>query len=135
MTYREAIRNAINILINYENSEAETVATLEKLDQRLAKRATISDEKKSEINARRKEENAKARAELMAVVLPILTEALIAAPDGMTSKQLYTATADKLPADFSEKKVQAVLIRELADKVDKIEAKGKANVYVWKNAD
>lgn len=135
MTYKEAIRNAINVLTENGDEWSRTIATLEKLDRQLTKRATISDEKKREINDKRKQANAEARASLMSTVLPILIEILAATPEGMTSKELYSATSNRLPADFSEKKVQAVLTRELADKVNKIKTKGKANIYVWKNAD
>lgn len=77
-------------------------------------------------NAKRKEATAKARAELVATVAPILRKHLI---NDMTAKELYESAASELPTDFNWQKVQNVLLREMKDEVVKTEAKGKANTY------
>ena len=80
----------------------------------------------TEANEKRKEATAKARAELVATVAPILRKHLIG---DLTAKELYESAASELPADFNWQKVQNVLLREMKDEVIKTEAKNKANTY------
>lgn len=90
---------------------------------------SISDEKKAELNAKRKEATTTARKELVEKVAPVLRKYLTTP---MTAKELYEAAKAELPADFSWQKVQNVLIRELAPELNKTKANGKANIYVLK---
>ena len=80
----------------------------------------------TEVNEKRKEATAKARAELVATVAPILRKHLTA---DMTAKELYDAAASELPTDFNWQKVQSILLREMEKELVKTEAKGKANTY------
>lgn len=124
MTKKDALTAAIAAL-SQSNENDEVVETLTKMLEQVSKSHPTSDATK----AKRKEATATARAELVAKVAPVLTKALSSAPDGLTAKELFNLTASDLPADFSAPKVQNILLRELAPMVDKIEAKGKANVY------
>lgn len=126
MTKKSALELAIATLaINDKNDEA--VATLTKMVEQLEKsRTPISDEKKAELSAKRKEATAQARAELLAKVTPVLRKYLVT---DATAKELFEAAKAELPADFSAPKVQNILIREMASEVVKTETKGKPNTY------
>ena len=126
MTKKNALELAIATLaINNANDEA--VETLNKMLEQLEKaRTPMSDEKKAELNAKRKAETAKARAELLAKVTPVLRKYLVS---DVTAKELFEMAKEELPSDFSWNKVQNILIREMASEVVKTEAKGKANTY------
>lgn len=86
----------------------------------------VSDDTKARANAKRKNDTAVARAELVAKVAPVLRKYLAS---DITAKDLYEAAKDELPADFTAPKVQNVLLREMKDELVKTEAKGKANTY------
>ena len=96
-----------------------------KMIEQLSKPRKTSDEAK----AKAKDKRAKARAELMEQVLPIVREGVA---DGGTAKEIYERCADALPKDFTAAKVQYILLHEMADEVVKTEAKGKPNVYKMK---
>ena len=120
-----AVTNSTEVLTNPD----EIVEVLTKIRDQIAKPRKTSDEAK----AKAKDKRAKARAELMAQVLPILRDGLSNYPDvGQTAKELYEGNRDILPADFTDKKVQYILLHEMADEVDKTEAKGKPNIYKLK---
>lgn len=104
--------------------DGKIIEVLEKIRDQIAKPRKTSDEAKAKAKAKR----ADARAKVLAEVLPVLRVALTGA-DGFTAKELYDRCADQLPADFTEKKVQYILLHDLADEVIKTETKGKANTY------
>lgn len=99
------------------------------IDQLSKERTPMSDEKKATLNEKRKTETAKARAELVATVAPVLREGLSHTLQGMTAKELFADTQSRLPADFSWRKVQNILIREMRPELVITETKGKANTY------
>lgn len=118
--------NALDIANCFNDEQqskiAEALAVIGTMREQLSKpRANAA-----EVNEKRKEATAKARAELVATVAPILRKHLIV---DMTAKELYESAASELPADFNWQKVQTVLLRELKDEVVKTEAKNKANTY------
>lgn len=101
---------------------SEALETVAAMREQLSKPRTNS----TEVNEKRKEATAKARAELVATVAPILRKHLTA---DMTAKELYDAAASELPTDFNWQKVQSILLREMEKELVKTEAKGKANTY------
>ena len=132
MTYDAALKNAIEVMGLLDSDECDRDATIERLEalrQSLAKRGERSDEAKAKASAKRKENNAKERRALCAQVLPILREATI---EGGTAKEIFERCKDMLPTDFTANKVQYMLLHEMANEVDKIEAKNKPNVYKMK---
>lgn len=119
MTRKDALNFAIAHIDNEEVKE-----TLSNILASVTR--TRSDEAKANANAKRKEATAIARAELVAKVAPIIRNAMSTEP--LTAKEIF-AKCEGLPSDFSVAKVQNVLLRELANEVVKVEAKGKANTY------
>lgn len=111
-------------------TQQEVREVIEKMIAQLSK--PRSDEAKAKASVKRKEANAKARAELMAQVLPILRDTMQEVGMAMTAKELFTACADQLPEDFTALKVQYILLHEMADEVVKTETKGKPNTYELK---
>ena len=132
MTYARALTLAIENLteVIYDGANTmESKAVVERLTAlraTLAKRSQRSDDSKAKASAKRKDANAKARAELCAQVVPILREVITT---DMTAKEIFAAASDRLPKDFTANKVQAVLLREMKDELVKTETKGKANTY------
>lgn len=100
----------------------DIVDVLTKIRDQIAKPRKTSDETK----AKRKEKRAEARAALMAQVLPILRDTITT---DMTAKEIFAAASDRLPKDFTDKKVQYILLNEMKDEVIKTEAKNKPNTY------
>ena len=127
ITRVDALNFAIDTIKTYRENDTEVCDILTKIRDQIAKPRKSSDEAK----AKRKEKNAQARATLMAQVLPIIREGV---GDGGTAKEIFERCKDALPKDFTAYKVQYILLHELVDEVDKIEAKGKANVYKIKRA-
>ena len=121
MTKIEALTIALNTI---EDTEARE--TIEKMVAQLSKPRKTSDEAKAKANMKRKEQTAKARAELVAVVTPVLRKFLTS---DVTAKELFEMAKDELPEGFTAPKVQNILIREMAPELIKTEAKGKANTY------
>lgn len=113
-----AVTNSTEVLTNPD----EIVEVLTKIRDQIAKPRKTSDEAKAKAKAKR----ADARSALMAQVLPILRDTITT---DMTAKEIFTAAADRLPKDFTDKKVQYILLNEMKDEVVKTEAKGKANTY------
>ena len=105
--------------------DGEIVNVLTKIRDQIAKPRKTSDEAK----AKAKDKRAKARAELMAQVLPIVRENVTI---GGTAKEIFERCADALPKDFTAAKVQYILLHEMADEVTKVEQKGKPNIYTMK---
>lgn len=133
MNYTDALTLAINTL-STATDEASQKA-VEKLtalratyQTRAEKRVPMSDEKKAEVSAARKEATAAKRAKLVAQVAPIL-RGVIDHDHDMTAKEIFLAAAPDLPAGFTAPKVQNILLREMAPELVKTEAKGKANTY------
>ena len=102
--------------------DGEVVEILEKIRDQIAKPRKTSDEAKAKAKAKR----ADARASLLAPILPVLRDTITT---DMTAKEIFTAAADRLPKDFTDKKVQYILLNEMKDEVIKTEAKGKPNTY------
>jgi len=100
----------------------DMVNILTKIRDQIAKPRKTSDEAK----AKRKEKNAQARATLMEQVLPVIREGI---SDGGTAKEIFERCKDVLPSDFTSNKVQYILLHEMKDEVEKIEAKNKPNIY------
>lgn len=122
MTKKEALTIALNTI---DNTEAKTV--IENMIAQLSKpRTPASEEAKAKANAKRKEQTAEARKELVAKVAPVLRKYLT---EELTAKELFTKAQNELPEDFSAAKVQNILLREMAPELVKTEAKGKANTY------
>ena len=116
-----AVTNSTEVLTNRDG----IVEVLTKVRDQIAKPRKTSDEAK----AKRKEKTARARAALMAQVLPIIHEAIA---DGGTAKEIFERCIDALPDDFTSAKVQYILLHEMKDEVEKIEQKNKPNVYKMK---
>lgn len=134
MTKKEALKIAVILLNTHAPAEqAEPVVdTFNKMIEQLSKpRSASSDEAREKAAQKKKEATAKARAELLDAVAPVLRKYL-SAP--ITAKDLFDAAKAELPADFSWHKVQSILIREMAPELNKVEAKGKANTYCLKSA-
>jgi len=126
ITRVDALNIAINSIPMDIENPTEVVEVLTKIRDQIAKPRKTSDEAKAKAKAKR----ADARATLMAQVLPILRDGLSNYPDvGQTAKELYEGNRDILPADFTDKKVQYILLHEMKDEVIKTEAKGKPNIY------
>ena len=125
ITRVDALNIAINSIPMDIENPTEVVDVLTKIRDQIAKPRKSSDEAK----AKAKDKRAKARAALMKQVLPIIREGVA---DGGTAKEIFERCADALPADFTANKVQYILLNEMADEVEKIEAKGKPNVYKMK---
>ena len=128
MTKKNALELAISIL-STDNANDEAVETLQKMVEQLENRTPMSEEKKAELSAKRKEATKTAREELVGKVAPVLRRYLTAP---MTAKELFEVAKAELPTDFSWQKVQNVLLREMAEELVKVEAKGKANTYALK---
>lgn len=128
MTKHDALVYALNTVMEYkDNDDVREVLTT--MIAQLSKPRKTSDEAKAKASAKRKENNAKERRALCAQVLPILREAAI---EGGTAKEIFERCKDMLPMDFTANKVQYMLLHEMANEVDKIEAKNKPNVYKMK---
>jgi len=136
MTRVEAMNTAIEMITNTielngegDPDEVKLTKTLEiltKIRDQIAKPHTSSDEAKAKRSAMQKEKTAKARAELVSTVAPILRKYLTS---DVTAKELFEVAKGELPQDFSAAKVQNILIREMAPELVKTEAKGHANTY------
>ena len=124
ITRVDALNYAISAIDQCTETDVEVVAILEKIRDQIAKPRKTNDEAKAKAKAKR----ADARGKMLAEVLPVLRVALTGA-DGFTAKELYDRCADQLPADFTDKKVQYILLHDLAEEVIKTEVKGKANTY------
>lgn len=133
MNYVDALNIAIATMTAAEQDET-TAKAVEKLiamrttyQNRSEKASTpVNQEKRNAIAAKRKEATAKARAELIATVAPILRKHLTA---DVTAKELFAKASAELPEGFTAAKVQNILIREMAPELVKTEVKGKANTY------
>ena len=123
MTKSDALSIALTFVPEDENSVREVIT---KMINQLSKPRQTSDEAKARQNAKRKEQTAQARAELIAQVAPILRKYLTA---DITAKELFEVAKGELPEGFSAPKVQNILLREMASELVKTEAKGKANTY------
>ena len=136
MTRVDALNTAIEMITNTvelngkgDPDEVKLTKTLEiliKIRDQVAKPHTSSDEAKAKRSAMQKEKTAKARAELVSIVAPVLRKYLTS---DITAKELFEVAKNELPQDFSAAKVQNILIREMASELVKTEAKGKANTY------
>ena len=109
-------------IVTETHTQQEVREVIEKMIAQLSKPRKVSDEAK----AKRKEKNAAARASLMEQVMPIIRDGI---GDGGTAKEIFERCKESLPEDFSDKKVQYILLHEMAEEVEKIEAKNKPNVY------
>ena len=90
--------------------------------EQLSKQRKTSEESRAKAKAKR----ADARSALLAQVLPILRDTITT---DMTVKEIFTAAQERLPQDFTDKKVQYILLNDMKDEVVKTETKGKANTY------
>ena len=123
ITRKSAIETALTF-VPAENTEVREVLT--KMIEQLSKPRVTSDEAKANRSTKQKEQTAKARAELVATVAPVLRKYLTA---DITAKELFEVAKSELPEGFSAPKVQNILIREMAPELIKTETKGKANTY------
>ena len=125
ITRVDALNFAIDTITTYRENDTAVCDVLAKIRDQIAKPRKTSDEAKAKAKAKR----ADARATLMAQVLPIVRESVAI---GGTAKEIYERCANALPADFTAAKVQYILLHEMADEVEKTEAKGKPNIYKMK---
>jgi len=123
MTKHDALVYALNTVIKY-NDNLEVCEVLTTMIAQLSK----SQDKKDEENAKRRENNQKARALLMETVIPILTDAM-SVNDDYTAVEIYERAKDNLPDNFTANKVQAVLLREMKPNVIITEKKNCPNHY------
>ena len=100
----------------------EVREVITKMIDQLSQPRKVSEDTKARAKAKRANE----RAVLVAQVLPILRDAITT---DMTAKEIFAAASDRLPKDFTDKKVQYILLNEMKDEVVKTEAKGKPNTY------
>jgi hypothetical protein len=133
MNYVDALNVAIATMTAAEQDETvekaiEKLVTMRSTLQKRAETAKTpkNKEKLDVLNAKRKEANAKARAEIVATVAPILRKHLT---KDITAKELYEAAKGELPADYSWNKVQAMLTRELKPEVIRTERKKGGDLY------
>ena len=133
MNYVDALNVAIATMTAAEQDETvekaiEKLVTMRSTLQKRAETAKTpkNKEKLDVLNAKRKEANAKARAEIVATVVPVLRKYLTA---DITAKELYEAAKGELPADYSWNKVQAMLTRELKPEVIRTERKKGGDLY------
>ena len=122
ITRVDALNIAINSIPMDIENPTEVVEVLTKIRDQIAKPRKTSDEAKAKAKAKR----ADARSALMAQVLPILRDTITT---DMTAKEIFTAAQERLPQDFTDKKVQYILLNDMKDEVVKTEIKGKANTY------
>lgn len=113
--------DALNIAIS-TIEDSTVVEVLTKIRDQIAKPHTTSDA----VKEKRKAATAKARAEMVSQIIPILRDVITT---DMTAKEIFAAAQDKLPADFTAGKVQNILLREMAPVLIKTEFKNKANMY------
>ena len=122
ITRVDALNFAIDTIKTYRENDTAVCDVLAKIRDQIAKPRKTSDEAKAKAKAKR----ADARAALMEQVLPILRDTITT---DMTAKEIFTAASGRLPQDFTDKKVQYILLNEMKDEVVKTEAKGKPNTY------
>lgn len=131
MTNAIALQNAIDTLSTVEQTETIT-ATIERLThmhETLVERAKAiaSSEKVKAANEKRKAETKAARDALMATVLPVIRSVITT--EDKTAEQIYEDCKVNLPADFTAKKVQYILIHELAGEVVKVDNGRNSKTY------
>lgn len=122
ITRIDALNIAINSIPMDIENPTEVVEVLTKIRDQIAKPRKVSEDTKARAKAKRANE----RAVLMAQVLPILRDTITT---DMTAKEIFAAASDRLPKDFTDKKVQYILLNEMKDEVIKTEVKGKPNTY------
>lgn len=133
MNYVDALNVAIATMTATEQDET-TAKAIEKLiamrttyQNRSEKaRTPVNQEKRDAIAAKRKEATAKARAELIATVAPILRKHLTA---DVTAKELFAKASAELPEGFTAAKVQNILIREMKPELVRTERKKGGDTY------
>lgn len=133
MTYVDALNVAIATMTATEQDET-TEKAVEKLmamrttyQNRSEKaRTPVNQEKRDAIAAKRKEATAKARAELISTVAPILRKHLTA---DVTAKELFAKASAELPEGFTAAKVQNILIREMKPELVRTERKKGGDTY------
>jgi len=133
MNYVDALNVAIATMTATEQDET-TAKAVEKLiamrttyqNRSEKSRTPVNQEKRDAIAAKRKEATAKARAELIATVAPILRKHLTA---DVTAKELFAKASAELPADFTAAKVQNILIREMKPELVRTERKKGGDTY------
>ena len=116
---------ALNLVNTNEAAEAKEVVT--KMIESLSVTRTLSDEAKAAQSEARKAKTAAARAELVAKVAPAIKAVLTTEPQ--TAKQIFSAAQKNLPENFTDKKVQYVLLHEMREGIKVIEKKGEPNYY------
>lgn len=134
MTNATAIENAIAILSTVEQDETvtKTVERLTAMHEALVRRAeaVASNEKTKAAAEKRKAENHAAREALVTAVRPAIRAVLT--DKEKTAAQIYEDAKANLPADFNEKKVQYLLIHEMADEVVKHDNGRNSKTYTKK---
>ena len=133
MNYVDALNVAIATMTATEQDET-TAKAIEKLvamrttyQNRSEKaRTPVNQEKRDAIAAKRKEATAKARAELISTVAPILRKHLTA---DVTAKELFAKASAELPEGFTAAKVQNILIREMKPELVRTERKKGGDTY------
>lgn len=125
ITYTAALDYVLSQYPLPENIAERLTALKASVEKRNASHG--SDEAKAKQAEKRKAETAAARAELVAKVAPAIRKVMSEKP--MTEKEIFEAAKAELPADFSAIKVRNVLLREMANEVDKAGNGRNPNTY------
>lgn len=115
---KKSVMNAIVATLSNQPSELTVEQILSAVRAELDKAET------------RKNEAHKARAELVANVAPLL-RSVMSSGEPMTAMEVFNATKDALPEDFTARKVQAMLVNEMLNEVT-IDRTQKKNTYALK---
>lgn len=118
---------ADNYVFDGETVSGEEVReALTKMIEQLSKPRSEGSEEARAKAAQKKEATAKARAELIEKVAPVLRANL---SEPVTAKELYEICKTDLPVDFSWNKVQHILIHEMKPELEITERKKGGNTY------
>ena len=113
----------------YENetvSGEEVRETITKMIEQLSIRREGSEDARAKAAQKKKDATAKARAELLEKVAPVLRANL---SEPITAKELFEICKTDLPDDFSWNKVQHILIHEMKPELEITERKKGGNTY------
>ena len=113
----------------YENetvSGEEVRETITKMIEQLSIRREGSEDARAKAAQKKKDATAKARAELLEKVAPVLRANL---SEPVTAKELFEICKTDLPEDFSWNKVQHILIHEMKPELEITERKKGGNTY------
>ena len=118
---------ADNYVFDGETVSGEEVReTITKMIEQLSIRREGSEDARAKAAQKKKDATAKARAELLEKVAPVLRANL---SEPVTAKELFEVCKTNLPEDFSWNKVQHILIHEMKPELEITERKKGGNTY------